>query len=120
MRIQEKTMNLKPFSFLLVGGLLAGSALMAQETVTPKREAQVERRAHRQQKRIAHGVASGELTPKETQHLEAREAKLNKDIAKAEADGKVTKHEQVKLNREENRDSRQIFRKKHNVRTQHS
>jgi hypothetical protein len=113
-------MNLKPFAFLLVGSLLAGSALLAQEptTLTPKRQTQVERRANRQQKRIAQGVASGQLTPKETQHLEKREGKLNKDISKAEADGKITKPEQRKLNREENRDSRKIYRKKHNAITQ--
>ena len=111
-------MNLKQLSLFLAGTLLAGTALVAQETVTPKREAQVERRANRQQKRIAQGVASGQLTPKETVGLEKREAKLNKDIAKAEADGKITKAEQKKLNKEENKDSRKIFRKKHNARTQ--
>ena len=76
-------MNLKPL-VLLVAAALA-PALLAQETTTPKREAQVEARANRQQKRIAQGVASGQLTPKETQNLEKREAKINKDIAKAEA-----------------------------------
>lgn len=105
-------------ALLLAGSLLTGAALLAQETVTPKREAQVEHRAKRQQKRIANGVASGQLTPKETAHLEQREAKLNKDIGKAEADGKITKREQAKLNKEENKDSRKIFNKKHNARTQ--
>ena len=110
-------MTLKNLALFLAGTLLAGSALVAQETVTPKREAQVERRAQRQQKRIAQGVASGQLTPKETVKLEKREAKLNKDIAKAEADGKITKAEQAKLNKEANQDSRAIHRKKHNART---
>ena len=111
-------MNLKPFTLVLIGSLLAGAGLMAQETTTPKREAQVERRAARQQGRIAQGAASGQLTPKETQHLEKRQAKLNKDIGKAEADGRITPKEQTKLNREENKDSRKIFRKKHNLQTQ--
>ena len=110
-------MQLKHITFLLAGSLLAASALMAQETSTPKREAQVEHRADRQQKRIAQGAASGQLTPKETQKLEKREAKLNKDIAKAKADGKITKAEQAKINKEENKDSRKIFRKKHNAHT---
>jgi hypothetical protein len=90
--------------------------LSAQETTTPRREAQVERRANRQQKRIAQGTASGQLTPKETQHLEKREAKLDQNIAKAEADGKVTKQEQRKINQQENSISRDIKRKKHNAR----
>ncbi len=110
---------MNPKRLLLLAGLAAASlALGAQETSTPKREGQVQRRADRQQKRIAQGAASGQLTPKETPHLEKREAKLNNDIAAAKADGKITKQEQKKLNHEENRDSRKIYRKKHNAKTQ--
>lgn len=112
------TLSTQRLALILAATVLSGAALVAQDTVTPKREAQVERRANRQQKRIAQGVKSGQLTPKETAHLERREAKLDKDIAKAEADGKITKKEQTKLNQEENKDSKKIFRKKHNARTQ--
>jgi hypothetical protein len=108
----------KRLALIVAATLISGAALLAQETVTPKREAQVEHRAKRQQKRIAQGVKSGQLTPKETINLEKREGKLNKDIAKAEADGKITKKEQSKLNKEENKDSKKIFRKKHNAKTQ--
>lgn len=111
-------MKRKPIILLIAGALLAGLGLSAQETVTPRRQAQVERRAARQQGRIAQGEASGALTPREAGHLEKRESKLNNDIAKAEADGKITRREQARLNREENRDSRAIFRKKHNARVQ--
>lgn len=104
---------------LIVAALaFSGAALLAQETTTPKREAQVEHRASHQQKRIAQGVKSGQLTPKETAHLEKREAKLNHDIAKAEADGKITSKEQSKLTQEENKDSHRIHHKKHNACTQ--
>lgn len=107
----------KRLTLLLAGILVSGAGLMAQDTTTPKREAQVERRAARQQKRIDKGVASGQMTPKEAAHAEKREAKLQGDVAKAEADGKVTRKEQAKLNAEENRNSRKIHRKKHNART---
>jgi predicted transglutaminase-like cysteine proteinase len=107
----------KRLALILAGTLISGAALVAQETATPKREAQVEHRARHQQKRIAKGVKNGQLTPKETAHLEKREDKLNHDIVKAESDGKITKKEQAKLNKEENRDSKKIFRKKHNART---
>lgn len=101
---------------LALGGLLLGSsALPAQDTVTPRREAQVEGRAARQQQRIAAGAASGQLTPRETRNLQRRENKLNRDIGKAEADGRITRKEQARLNREENRDSKRIYRKKHNA-----
>ena len=109
-------MTLKPIALLFLTGALAASALPAQETATPLREAQVERRANRQQARIAQGAASGQLTARETRNLEKHEAKLDRDIGKAEADGKVTPREQARLNREEDRDSRKIFRKKHNRR----
>ena len=108
----------KHLALVVAATLFSGAAITAQETTTPKREAQVEQRAHRQQKRIGKGVKSGELTPRETARLEKREGKLRHDIAKAEADGKITKKEQVKLNKEENRDSKKIFRKKHNARAQ--
>lgn len=112
------TLSTQRLALILAATLLSGAAITAQDTVTPKREAQVERRANRQQKRIAQGVKSGQLTPKETANLERHEAKLDKDIARAESDGKITKKEQTKLNQEENRDSKKIFRKKHNARTQ--
>ena len=107
----------KRLAFIVAATVLSGAALVAQETVTPKREAQVEGRANQQQKRIAQGVKSGQLTPKETVNLEKREDKLDNHIAKAEADGKITKKEQAKLNKEENRNSKRIYRKKHNART---
>ncbi len=110
-------MNRTHLLLVLAGTFISGAALLAQDTTTPKREAQVERRAARQQKRIDQGVATGKLTPKEAANLERREAKIEKDIAKAEADGKITKKEQAKLNAEENRASRKIARKKHNART---
>ncbi len=110
-------MNRKHLLLLLAGTLISGAALLAQDTATPKREAQVERRAARQEKRIDQGVASGKLTAKEAQHLEKREGKIDKDIAKAEADGKITKKEQAKINHEQNRASRKINKKKHNART---
>lgn len=103
---------------LIAADTLLGASLTAQDTVTPKREAQVERRAERQQKRIDAGVASGKLTAKETAKLEKREAKIDKDIQKAEADGKITKKEQAKINAEQNRASGKIYKKKHNARNQ--
>lgn len=93
------------------------SALMAPvfaQTATPK----IDAREARQQQRIGNGVASGQLTAKETQHLEARESKLVADEHTAKADGVVTAKERQKLTREENRDSRAIYRKKHNNKVQ--
>lgn len=109
--------------FAAFAASLLGGALMAQtpdpgtQTANPKREARMENRADRQQKRIAKGVQSGQLTPRETARLERQEAKVDKDIAKAEADGKITKKEAGKINREQNRESRRIRRQKHDGQT---
>lgn len=109
-------MNLRRLSAALIGSLVAGASLFAQapqpgtQTATPKR-------AERQQKRIAQGVASGQLTPKETARLERQEARIDKDIARAEADGKITRQEAGKIEREQNRESRRIKRQKHDAQT---
>lgn len=118
-------MSTKRSTLTILGALLVGASLLAQApppattpTPTQKREVRMEKRADRQQKRIAQGVKSGQLTPKETAKLEKREAKINKDIAKAEADGKVTKKEAAKINREQNKASSEIHNKKHNAKHQ--
>lgn len=87
----------------------AGSALA--QTATPN----IDKRQANQEKRIEQGVKSGELTPKETQRLEKREAKLQADKEKAQADGVVTKKERAKLQHEANRDSKAIYRQKHDA-----
>ncbi len=72
-------------------------------------------RAANQEGRIAQGIRSGSLTPREAARLEGREAHLNRDIARARADGVVTPAERRALVREENRDSRAIYRQKHDA-----
>jgi predicted transglutaminase-like cysteine proteinase len=116
-------MNFRRFAAATFGVLLAGAALAAQtpdpgtQTATPRREKRAEQRATNQQKRIAQGVASGQLTPRETARLERQEARVNKDITKAEADGKISKKEAGKIQREQNRESRRIKRQKHDAQT---
>jgi hypothetical protein len=97
----------------LVALLATPLTALAQSNETPV----LDKREANQQKRIDQGVRSGQLTPRETANLEAREAKLNADEAKAKADGVVTRKERARLQSEANRDSRKIFRKKHNART---
>ncbi|MFC0351688.1 hypothetical protein [Undibacterium danionis] len=104
-------MNKKNIALLLVAALVMPA--FAQTTATPH----VAKRQAAQQKRIAEGVQSGELTAKETAHLEMREAKIQADKKAAKADGVVTDAERVKLQAEQNRASRKIYNKKHNVRS---
>ena len=73
-------------------------------------------REHDQQKRIAQGVASGQLTPRETARLESREARLNSEVRDFREDngGTLTPRERVEVNRQQNRISDEIYRAKHN------
>jgi uncharacterized membrane protein YebE (DUF533 family) len=97
---------------LLAAAAFSGAALAGDQTPN------LDKREARQQQRIANGAASGQLTGRETAHLERREAKLNADEAKAKADGKVTPKERARLQREANRDSRHIYKQKHDAQHQ--
>ncbi len=88
----------------------------ATQTTQPKSE--VGQRAENQQDRIAQGVKSGELTAGEASHLENNEAKINNEVRndRAANGGKLTQQEKAQVNRQQNRESRQIYRAKHNGR----
>ncbi|HTW22474.1 MAG TPA: YXWGXW repeat-containing protein [Candidatus Baltobacteraceae bacterium] len=72
-----------------------------------------------QQGRIAQGVHSGQLTPGETQHLENREANIHNEVHNdREANGgHLTQQERQQVNRQQNQASRDIYRDKHNNKT---
>jgi len=76
----------------------------------------VNQRERNQQARIAAGVKSGQLTPAETRRLERQEGRIKAHELIAKSDGKVTKGERRSLNRQLNRESRRIYRLKHNNR----
>ena len=80
---------------------------------------QVNRRAERQQDRIAAGVKSGQLTARETANLETKEAALKSEehTYRLENGGSLTKSEQNQLNKQENNLSGQIYNQKHDAQT---
>lgn len=88
----------------------------ARQNVNPKSE--VGERQRLQQERIGQGIKSGQLTARESAHLENREAGENKEIAgmRQANGGKLTGREKALVNRQDNRDSKAIYRKKHNGR----
>ena len=69
-----------------------------------------------QQSRIEQGVQSGSLSNKEVSNLERGQARVNRTEARAGADGHVGANEQTRIQNKENRQSRKIFREKHNNR----
>ena len=97
--------------------LAASSATFAQAPAgvakDPAATPGIDKRVDNQQKRIDQGVASGQLTAKETQRLDKRDAKLAANTAAAKADGTVTKAERRKLRREAERNSKAIYKQKH-------
>jgi len=84
---------------------------------SPVLAAEVDRRMHRQQERIAQGVKSGELTPRETARLERKEARIQREIKRDRAanGGHLTPAEKAKINRQQNRVSREIYREKYDA-----
>jgi hypothetical protein len=78
-------------------------------------ESRIREREENQQKRIAQGVASGELTPRETARLESKESRLNGEIRDMREDdgGKLTPKDRRIVNHQQNRLSKQIYRQKH-------
>ena len=101
----------------LILGLAACASLAAALPAAANAQT-VGQREINQQARIQQGVLSGQLTPGETRHMENREARLNyrTDRMRAHDDGRLSFRDRVALQRQENRDSRAIYRAKHNGR----
>ena len=87
--------------------LLAGTAMAAE----------VDQRQANEQARIKEGVASGELTKHEAKQVEREHKAIGAEIKadRAANGGKLTKEEKKDINKQQNKESRRIHRKKHNV-----
>src|SRR5215471_5944737 len=80
----------------------------------------VGQRREKQQDRIAQGIKSGQLTAGETAKAEKQQQGINRQVAvdrKAKG-GKLNASEKQKINKEQNVASKNIYRKKHNAKTQ--
>ncbi|MGI4749728.1 MAG: hypothetical protein ACRYFB_03755 [Janthinobacterium lividum] len=104
-------MKIKVFiTGLFVAALAISSAAEAQ-TKTPV----INYRQRNQEKRINRGVKNGELTKNEAHTLRKDEKTISSEKRLAKSDGKVTPGERKMIRHQENRDSRAIYRKKHNA-----
>jgi hypothetical protein len=63
-------------------------------------------------------VRSGQLTPRETAHLERQERGINREerAMRAQNNGRLTRGDRRPINRQQNAESRRIYRDKHNNR----
>ena len=73
----------------------------------------VERNVNQQQ-RIERGIDNGSLTKREVGSLERGQARVDRDEANAAANGRVRAGEQQRVQGAENRQSKRIYREKHN------
>jgi hypothetical protein len=109
----EETMK-RIVTVLFAAALVATLAgIAAAQTYTPR----IDRREARQHARIRQGVRSGELTPGETRELRQGQRHVRRMEWRAKADGRVTPRERVRVNRALDRQSRAIYRLKHNGRS---
>jgi hypothetical protein len=83
--------------------------LLAQTTSTPR----IDQRQQNQERRIEQGEKSGSLNPREAGRLERGQARVQKMEDKAAGDGKVTAKERARLEHAQNKQSRRIYRQKH-------
>jgi hypothetical protein len=76
----------------------------------------INQRKENQQDRIAQGVKSGQLTAGETSHLEHQEAGINHEekAMRAQDNGHLSKADKSVINKQQNQESRRIYRDKHN------
>jgi F0F1-type ATP synthase membrane subunit b/b' len=71
-------------------------------------------RIGKQQKRIDVGIANGELTRAEAKTLQENLNWIRSEALRLKADGRLTPRERARLHRLLDRNSKMIYRKKHN------
>ena len=97
--------------------LLAAAAVALPAAAQTQSTPRVDQRQANQERRIERGEKSGALTQKEAARLDKGQAHVQKMEDKAAADGKVTAKERVRLEKAQDRQSRRIYRQKHDKQT---
>lgn len=86
------------------------------QNTNPKSE--IGQRQREQQKRIGEGIENGSLNAREAGRVEGQEARLNHEVRKDRRDGGgLTNAERAKINNQQNRESKRIYRQKHDGQT---
>ncbi len=84
-------------------------------------QSEVGKRDRAQQQRIGEGIENGSLTPREASRLEGQETRLNREQhnMRAANGGTLTPAEKAKINQQQNRESKRIYREKHDAQYRH-
>jgi hypothetical protein len=85
------------------------------QNLNPKSE--VGQRQRAQQERIGQGIENGSLNSREAGRLEKQETHVNREVARDRAanGGTLTPAEKARVNRQQNRESKRIYRQKHDA-----
>ncbi|WP_433984003.1 hypothetical protein RBB78_01240 [Tunturiibacter empetritectus] len=112
---RSATMNLTKLA-LIATLTLAPAAIFAQTPTPGQNDYNINQRKADQQQRIGQGVQSGQLTAGETARLEHQEAGINKEERgmRAQDNGHLTRSDRQTIHKQQNQESRRIYRDKHN------
>jgi hypothetical protein len=101
---------------------LIASTAAAQTTTPPDNPATINQRLENQKDRIQAGTRDDQLTTGERTRLRANDAAIRAQerVYRRANDGTLTRSEKQQLNRELNRNSRRIYRDRHNSRNPRS
>lgn len=94
---------------LIMSSILAQSAAVFADTM--------DERQVNQEQRIQQGIQNGELNQREVRQLERGQEKIETREAQFEADGNIDPKEAQKLRKMQAKESRRIFRQKHDRQT---
>jgi hypothetical protein len=97
----------------IVSLLIAALFVVAASTASMAGPRGINCRQHREQQRINQGIGSGELTRREAVRLEAGLARIRTYERFARSDGNLTARERAHIQQALNRESRSIYRQKH-------
>lgn len=93
-------------------------AILALGMFSVQSHAGINDRQERQQERINHGIANGELTGREAARMQRQQNKIDRKEQAYRSDGVLTKRERIDLRTDLNQTSRRIYKQKHDGQTQ--
>jgi hypothetical protein len=96
-------------------GMMMGGMLLGTVTGALAQDNTINERQRNQQKRIGEGVENGSLTASEAARLEKQEAAIHQEVKterKANG-GTLTAQERRQVTRQQNRESKRIYKQKH-------
>jgi hypothetical protein len=103
--------TLSTIAVSIMASVFGASLAWADDVPSPR----VDARQDRQQERIEHGVANGQLTAPEARQLQRQQHRITRAEHRREADGTLSPRDKAALERKQDRASRHIHRLKHNA-----